>query len=417
MVENTYCTFSLFNKRVIFFCFSLLFIAEVVSAQTTDMEQGDYFLSINDYASAAQSFLKSTQKEKDNAIGFYKLGVAQLLNKEYDKAVINLDKAVKLDSSLEQSIAALEKTYGIKRAINDDPCEKKKTQWLAHKYPSRVIDISYKECRQGLPDNSNRYYLCDKRRMRAKTYIPTYSSQIEQACNSGDKYYEEKLLITHVFNDDVYTVKNLLEFGVSPNSFERVEVGFLYTKRGKAKSALWIASEKGNLEMVKLLVKHGADIDHHSDLGNTALTAALDAEQFHVAEYLKSLNAKNSVNTFWRQSVTALGDATREVLHSTSGNMVATGAACANPVEIRLTSDISNLDYAKFQWTTPENVYIEKQQGSLTRFEGYKNNRCVGGTYTLIMPQFQAKLSVLIDGAKSNYSIHILKSDNSFTLN
>ena len=76
------------------------------------------------------------------------------------------------------------------------------------------------------------------------------------------------------------TVERLLAAGGDPNS---VDAG--------GYSALQAAAENGHLEIVEMLVAHGADVGYSSE-GNSALDLALAAGHANVVEFLRAHGAK-----------------------------------------------------------------------------------------------------------------------------
>jgi uncharacterized protein len=78
----------------------------------------------------------------------------------------------------------------------------------------------------------------------------------------------------------IETVKQLLAGGASPSATD-----------AQGWSALQAAAENGHLEIVKILVKAGANLNYVS-AGKTALQLAQTAKQGAVVEYLKSIGAK-----------------------------------------------------------------------------------------------------------------------------
>ncbi len=54
------------------------------------------------------------------------------------------------------------------------------------------------------------------------------------------------------------------------------------------KSALHIAAHKGNIDVAKCLIDHGADINYVTPMGNSALIIALEGGQRNFASYLLS---------------------------------------------------------------------------------------------------------------------------------
>ena len=75
-------------------------------------------------------------------------------------------------------------------------------------------------------------------------------------------------------------VKQLLAEKLDPNAVDE-----------KGWSALQAAAENGHIDVVKLLVKAGANLNY-SSTGGTALQSATSAKQYAVVQYLKSVGAQ-----------------------------------------------------------------------------------------------------------------------------
>jgi ankyrin repeat protein len=66
------------------------------------------------------------------------------------------------------------------------------------------------------------------------------------------------------------------------------------TRNDQGRTPLIVAVSTGNLEMAKLLVEHGADVNAHTttDTGSTVLCFAIDGGNLHVLDYLVERGAK-----------------------------------------------------------------------------------------------------------------------------
>ncbi|MCA9038069.1 MAG: ankyrin repeat domain-containing protein [Planctomycetaceae bacterium] len=84
----------------------------------------------------------------------------------------------------------------------------------------------------------------------------------------------------------------LLERGVSPNQ----------VADGKKRClALNSAGRNGNLEAVKLLVEHGADVNAYF-LGSNGLSLAIQRNHTEIVSYLRSVGAKTPAEQGWKSS-------------------------------------------------------------------------------------------------------------------
>jgi tetratricopeptide (TPR) repeat protein len=125
----------------------------------------------------------------------------------------------------------------------------------------------------------------EKQKNTAATEAKNTLQVFQKKCSSGRARREkEERLVSAVMNDDMITVKKLIKDNVSINA--RVFIN--------GASPLYSASYRGNLEMVKLLVENGADINIRMYRGFTPLMGALSMRQHGVVRYLLSRNA--SVN-------------------------------------------------------------------------------------------------------------------------
>ncbi len=56
-------------------------------------------------------------------------------------------------------------------------------------------------------------------------------------------------------------------------------------------TALMLAAQKGNIDLIKLYIDHGADINLYDNYGDTALSLAERNNHYNVIEFLKTKNA------------------------------------------------------------------------------------------------------------------------------
>jgi len=105
-------------------------------------------------------------------------------------------------------------------------------------------------------------------------------------------------LVAAVMNRDPAQVKKLLADGVDPNARAvGAGPGGLFYKRSLRgnPTALMVAAGQGNAETVRLLLKHGADVDAHNlENYHTALSLAETAGHKAVAELLIKAGAKKA---------------------------------------------------------------------------------------------------------------------------
>lgn len=105
---------------------------------------------------------------------------------------------------------------------------------------------------------------------RASTKIhDTYegSSALIEACSS--KHY------------DVKFAKLLLEYGANVNDVQ-VDID----NEGKTRTSLMLASKTGNLDLVELLVKKGADLNYKNKHNQSAFSESIMTSRYNVAYYL-----------------------------------------------------------------------------------------------------------------------------------
>lgn len=102
-----------------------------------------------------------------------------------------------------------------------------------------------------------------------------------------------------VLTSCVLTLPNAAETGDTARLQELLHQGFPVDQRGGSmdETALVVAARRGNLEIVKILLNAGADINAKTKYGDTSLTAATHFCHPYIAEYLieqgADVNAKN----------------------------------------------------------------------------------------------------------------------------
>jgi len=90
--------------------------------------------------------------------------------------------------------------------------------------------------------------------------------------NLASKIYHTTALHLAADNGNPAIVQKLLTAGVTPATLNRIEAGINFT-------ALMMAAAKGHLEVVKLLVNAGANINQINGDGETALRVAEAPEE------------------------------------------------------------------------------------------------------------------------------------------
>ncbi len=124
-----------------------------------------------------------------------------------------------------------------------------------------------------------------------------------------------KKLIHAVYDEDVALVKSLLKT-VDPNCIDPNPDKIITKKANsvwqleKAKSALVVAADKGNLEIAKILVDAGADVNLHAKWDEAPLMGAAGSGNLELVKYLKDKGA--DVNKAQAHMGTALMAASRE---------------------------------------------------------------------------------------------------------
>ena len=95
-------------------------------------------------------------------------------------------------------------------------------------------------------------------------------------------FLEISMLILAVQNDDINDVKLLVSHGAEVDWRDAFKI-----------TALMYAANKGNKDIVLYLIKNGADVNAKDDQGNSVLSAAQEGKNTEVMEMIKSLLNKN----------------------------------------------------------------------------------------------------------------------------
>lgn len=108
------------------------------------------------------------------------------------------------------------------------------------------------------------------------------STALIEACSS--EYYDLKFAVT------------LLHYGANVN-----DVQTDIEKQGKTRTPLMVASNTGNLDLVKLLVNKGADLNYQNEFKQSALSEAIMRERYNIAFYLLENGADYKKPIFFRE--------------------------------------------------------------------------------------------------------------------
>jgi hypothetical protein len=108
------------------------------------------------------------------------------------------------------------------------------------------------------------------------------STALIEACSS--EYYDLKFAVT------------LLQYGANVN-----DVQTDIEKQGKTRTPLMVASNTGNLDLVKLLVNKGADLNYQNEFKQSALSEAIMTEWYNIAFYLLENGADYKKPIFFRE--------------------------------------------------------------------------------------------------------------------
>lgn len=108
------------------------------------------------------------------------------------------------------------------------------------------------------------------------------STALIEACSS--KHYDLKFAVT------------LLQYGANVN-----DVQTDIEKQGKTRTPLMVASKTGKLDLVKLLVNKGADLNYQNEFKQSALSEAIMRERYNIAFYLLENGADYKKPIFFRE--------------------------------------------------------------------------------------------------------------------
>lgn len=111
------------------------------------------------------------------------------------------------------------------------------------------------------------------------------STALIEACSS--KHYDIKFAVT------------LIQYGANVNDIQTdIE------KQGKTRTPLMVASNTGKLDLVKLLVNKGADLNYQNEFKQSALSEAIMTEWYNIAFYLLENGADYKKPIFLRKNKT-----------------------------------------------------------------------------------------------------------------
>jgi len=113
--------------------------------------------------------------------------------------------------------------------------------------------------------------------------VPIMEMLLSRGAKINLGYEGENALMLAVGLGDIKMAKYLLSKGADPNASEGSDLTGTH---------LMFAAEKGNLEMIKLLVEHGAKVNSKMSDGSTVITRAQKQGNTAVVEYLKKAGAK-----------------------------------------------------------------------------------------------------------------------------
>ena len=109
------------------------------------------------------------------------------------------------------------------------------------------------------------------------------TSPLIEACSS--KYY------------NIIFTKILIEYGANIND---IETGKRRQENSTRLTPLMAASKTGNLDLVRLLVSNGADVNYQNEFGQSALSESVMTDNYKVAYYLLQNGANYNLPIFHR---------------------------------------------------------------------------------------------------------------------
>lgn len=100
--------------------------------------------------------------------------------------------------------------------------------------------------------------------------------------NAREHYFDgDSPLMLAVGKNNLDLVKLLVEHGANPNIKYIDEVGDT-----EGYTPFLLAIQNNNFDMVKLLVEHGANVNSEADCGDTPLSLAVERNNFEMVKYL-----------------------------------------------------------------------------------------------------------------------------------
>lgn len=115
------------------------------------------------------------------------------------------------------------------------------------------------------------------------------STALIEACNS--KYYDLKF------------AEKLIKFGSNVNAVQTdIE------KQGKTKTPLMMAVKTGNLDLVELLIKNGANVNYQNEFRQSALSEAIMTNRYNTAYFLLQNGADYREPVFFRPDYSTPSD-------------------------------------------------------------------------------------------------------------
>jgi hypothetical protein len=96
---------------------------------------------------------------------------------------------------------------------------------------------------------------------------------------------------------DISYAKRLIEFGANVND---IEIGERRVGNSTRETPLIASSKQGSLNLVKLLIEKGAEVNYQNEFGHTALAKAIMTDNYEVALYLLKVEADYTLPIFYR---------------------------------------------------------------------------------------------------------------------